>query len=90
MSKLATYVSHKEVQAGRICGVRCIAGNTRDIVAELVVEGDDGGLVFINDIPADFNARGTPNVGDWFVRYQDGYVSWSPAGPFEDGYKRKG
>jgi hypothetical protein len=27
-----------------------------------------------------------PQVGDYVVRYADGYISWSPAEPFEDGY----
>ena len=27
-------------------------------------------------------------VGGYYVRYEDGYESWSPAGAFESGYKR--
>lgn len=33
-------------------------------------------------------ARGTPVVGDYYVRYDDGYESWSPAKAFEEGYTR--
>lgn len=31
-------------------------------------------------------ARGEPQVGDYLVIYDDGYISWSPRGPFEEGY----
>lgn len=31
-------------------------------------------------------ARGTPVVGDYYVRYDDGYESWSPKKAFEEGY----
>lgn len=29
-----------------------------------------------------------PEVGGYFVVYSDGYKSYSPAGPFEDGYTK--
>jgi len=34
----------------------------------------------------DFFARGRPQVGDYLVRYEDGYLSWSPKKAFEEGY----
>ena len=37
-------------------------------------------------IPRNFTARGTPDPGDYLVRYEDGYLSWSPKKAFEDGY----
>ena len=27
-----------------------------------------------------------PEVGGYYLRYEDGYESWSPAKAFEDGY----
>ena len=27
-----------------------------------------------------------PKVGGYLVRYEDGYLSWTPAEPFESGY----
>jgi len=33
-------------------------------------------------------ARGAPQVGDYYVCYEDGYESWSPAKAFEEGYTR--
>jgi hypothetical protein len=38
------------------------------------------------DVPPNFFARGLPSMGDYFVRYDDGYVSWSPKKAFDDGY----
>jgi len=83
---LPKYVSHKEVEAGKIVGVRAYAGQTRDIVAEVVVSVD--GVEYVIEVPVDFNARGTPKIGDWLIRYKDGYLSWSPAEAFETGYTR--
>lgn len=37
-------------------------------------------------VPSNFFSRGSPRIGDYFVRYEDGYVSWSPAKAFEEGY----
>ena len=37
-------------------------------------------------VSVDIFARATPRVGDYLVRYTDGYLSVSPAGVFEDGY----
>jgi hypothetical protein len=51
-----------------------------------ILEGADGDvrrLVHPNVV-----ARGWPQVGDYLVEYDDGYVSWSPAKAFEDGYSR--
>ena len=33
-------------------------------------------------------ARQSPDVGDYYVQYEDGYQSWSPAAAFEAGYTR--
>lgn len=30
--------------------------------------------------------RGSPVLGDYYVRYDDGYESWSPVKAFEEGY----
>ena len=35
-----------------------------------------------------FMARHQPEVGGYFVRYEDGYESFSPAAAFESGYTR--
>lgn len=47
-----------------------------------------GGRIHVTRDHPDLLARGVPVVGDYFVQYEDGYVSWSPAKAFEDGYMR--
>ena len=37
-------------------------------------------------LPKDYVSRHNPQVGGYYVVYEDGYASWSPAKAFEDGY----
>lgn len=37
-------------------------------------------------VDADFMRRNKPEVGGYYVVYEDGYKSYSPAKAFEDGY----
>lgn len=76
---LPTYQSHKRVQAARIVDVDQESGIL------LVAEGIPGMTTPVR-VPAGFFARSAPAIGDYFVRYRDGYVSHSPAKEFEDGY----
>jgi len=77
---LQKYKSHKTVLAGKIQGIRTEERIARPVVTALVV----GGHEYL--VPENFSARGTPEVGDYLVRYEGGYLSWSPAKAFEDGY----
>ena len=76
--KLPTYQSHKRVEAFKI---------------ELIVTGEDGGKLVPEDATLDkihvtkeYMDKHEPQVGGYYVRYADGYESWSPAEAFEDGY----
>lgn len=76
------YVSHKEVDAAKILEVI----NNPDIFV-LVVEGQDDTELVTNEWIAKHSDNGAQElVGGYFVRYADGYTSWSPAGAFEEGY----
>ncbi len=67
------YRSHKIVEAGVIY----------DRTANGQVKVDDEWI----DVPENMFARGWPVFGaDYLVRYEDGYISWSPKKAFEDGY----
>jgi hypothetical protein len=79
---LPRYQCHKIVQAAKIAKV---------------TPYDDGSLsiVFSDErfmprtIPPDFvpkNEPARPQPGWYYVVYEDGYQSFSPAKPFEDGY----
>lgn len=73
------YVSHKIVEAGVIIGIS--QGPDIDVAPWVDVEG----FGRIN-VPRGFTARGTPEIGDYLVKYEDGYLSWSPKEAFEQGY----
>lgn len=84
MSKndLPLWQSHKQVRADKIAEIRKDSeGSSQDWILECgqVIRGAHK-LVRPNG-PA-------PACGDYFVRYVDGYESWSPASAFEDGYTR--
>jgi len=71
--------SHKVVEAEKI--VRLIFDDESQI-ANVVLEPKEA----IFDVPNEIFARGTPEPGDYLVKYEDGYISWSPAKAFEEGY----
>lgn len=78
---MKAYKSHKIVSAAKIISVEKAPGLNDSPIT--VVFTEDG--QFWKD-QAVF-ARGVPEVGDYIVRYDDNYVSWSPAKAFEEGYK---
>ena len=92
------YQSHKKVWALKIKEVipadrptieeldRLLNGDrgTSDVGAILVFDGYYGPLA----VSRDFVSKHAPQAGGYYVMYQDGYVSWSPAEAFESGYTR--
>lgn len=53
--------------------------------ARLIVE--DAGFAPVR-VDADYLSKHKPEVGGYYVVYDDGYKSWSPAKAFEEGYMR--
>ena len=82
MSDLPVYKCHKEVRACKIgsIGQRLVAGE--GVVTEITPA--DGFEVF--EVSADYMKKHLPEAGGYYVRYADGYESYSPAKPFEEGY----
>jgi len=85
---LPRYKCHKEVFALKITEIT-LPPMTNDDPQEnpaglLKVEGGFAPIV----PPVGFFARGGPAPGDYWIRYDDGYESWSPAKAFESGYER--
>lgn len=76
---LPEYISHKRVHALRISGF---------IEGKPVVVTPDG-VSRIVEVPAVVFHRSTPKVGDYLVRYSDGYISYSPREQFETGYTKR-
>lgn len=75
---LAPWKCHKVVRAGKILDV-----NQHD--QKLEVENQDGESDIIPYEPT-LVSRSIPSVGDYYIVYDDGYASWSPAKAFEEGY----
>ena len=74
------YRSHKIVEAGLIASVQ------RTGIRSLVVTLDNGETVRVDGGPMVFK-EDSEIPGGYLVRYSpDGYVSWSPAEVFEQGY----
>lgn len=81
MSQLPKYRCHKVVRAAKITELR---PNGIPGAPDLVL-GEVGGIVTM--LP-DWHAKHRPQVGGYFVQYEDGYTSFSPAAAFEGGYTR--
>jgi len=84
--QLPRWKCHKEVWAAKILSVepgpeQCRLG--------LTVRGDDSedGSVVVTEAWFEKHA---PVAGGYFVQYDDGYKSYSPASAFEAGYTRIG
>ncbi len=72
--------SHKIVEAEPITVVA-------DTITYKGVTTGEGLNAYRHEVPENFFARGRPEIGDYLVRYEDGYLSWSPKAVFEDGYR---
>jgi hypothetical protein len=71
------YRSHKIVEAAKITDV---IGPER----QLYIQGDT--VSPTADWWDRYRIANQNYVGGYYVRYNDGYDSWSPAGAFEEGY----
>lgn len=85
-AKLPRWRSHKQVWADRIVESRIHTHGGLDRIDIWTLEG--GGTVQVfgslrSRVPTDRSP-----VGGYYVLYDDGYESWSPASAFEDGYRR--
>lgn len=88
LQEMPRYKSHKEVWALKI--EKIIPDN--DQVKQMPAEGigatlvfEDGGSERVNGA---YLKKHNPQEGGYYVVYEDGYKSWSPAEAFESGYTR--
>lgn len=72
---------HKQVNAAPI---------THIDGTKLLLQADDGEGVVPIAVSMEFIERHKPKPGDYFVEYEDGYTSISPASAFESGYAEIG
>lgn len=86
------YQSHKKVWALKIAAITydkdaAVADGNRESDGSAVITPAEAGYApfFVN---ADYVRRHNPQTGGYFVQYEDGYTSFSPASAFESGYTR--
>lgn len=78
MSELPLYQCHKQVGALKVRGIVKV-----EVGFELHFEDD---RFAPHPVPNQWVAHCEPHIGGYFVRYEDGYESFSPARVFEMGY----
>jgi hypothetical protein len=81
--ELPQYRCHKVVRAARI--LRIDTHPTMGGLGRLLLEWPDGTTVPWL-VPPSYAAKHDPQVGGYFVVYEDRYESFSPAAAFEAGY----
>jgi hypothetical protein len=74
---LKTYQSHKRVLAAKIASIVPATETEMGLITM-----DDGDFC---RVPPAWLEKHKPEVGGYFVEYKDGYQSYSPAQPFEEG-----
>jgi hypothetical protein len=74
------YVCHKKVWALKIKSVDWVTGSG------VMLEFDEPRFAKRFFADGDLKGRPTPEVGYYMIQYADGYISFSPAKQFEEGY----
>ena len=75
---LPRYKCHKTVTAFQIASAEALSNGRVQLVG-----GDTAHSIIVDSAYVD---KHHPRVGGYYVRYHDGYESWSPAKAFEAGY----
>lgn len=81
--EMPRYRSHKVVQALKIKAIDFLGNITQGATITPCEEGFasfEADRAYLN--------KHDPEVGGYYVVYEDGYASWSPAKAFEEGYTR--
>lgn len=78
-AEMPRYKCHKEVWALKIAGIK----HRNDQGADIVPENENYVAITVD---GDYVLKHKPAVGGYYVVYEDGYKSYSPAAPFESGY----
>ena len=75
-ARIPRYQCHKKVWALKI----------KEIKSESIVPAEEGYTEF--EVDSAYMKKHNPQVGGYYVVYDDGYKSFSPAEAFEAGYTR--
>lgn len=82
MRELPQYKSHKIVHALKIRNIDVDLNSG----AAVITPEEDGYGPF--GVDAEYMGKHKPRIGGYYVVYEDGYKSWSPADAFEKGYTK--
>lgn len=84
-AEMPRYKCHKEVWALKIKEIKRVpSGNAT--VTHTIVPADEGYAPF--EVSLEYIGKHSPVAGGYYVVYADGYISYSPAKAFEEGYTR--
>lgn len=81
--ELPKYKCHKVVRAAKITEIE--SHESDGTGSHTMIFGEIGARKFLTD---EWKDRFKPEVGGYFVQYEDGYTSFSPAEAFESGYSK--
>lgn len=86
-AQMPRYRCHKEVWALKIKKiVRDGEGEDRESDGSAMITPEFDHIYSPFKVDADYMHKHKPQVGGYYVVYDDGYKSWSPAEAFESGY----
>lgn len=84
---MPSYRCHKVVEAARILDV-CKMDTIPSWMLTLDLPIPKGWKSVYVRVSIEWHDRHKPETGGYYVRYQDGYESYSPPEAFENGYKK--
>lgn len=81
-TSMPRFKCHKEVHAFKIREIKSFDIGSDDSGRAQIVS-TDGGVITVGP---EYMKKHRPQIGGYFVVYEDGYQSFSPAAAFESGY----
>ena len=85
MTEMPKYTCHKKVWALKIQAIELEANSAEDGTA-IIRPAEEGYAPFV--VSREYMEKHKPEAGGYYVVYEGGYKSFSPAKAFEDGYTR--
>lgn len=91
-AEMPRYKSHKQVHALKIGSIERkpnpdpTGNSAASSYGAVITPAEDGYAPF--EVDAAYMNKHNPEAGGYYVVYEDGYASFSPAKAFEDGYTR--
>lgn len=82
-AEMPRYKCHKEVWALKIKEIKRVPFGNAHVVHYLIPEESSYAPL---ELSLEYIGKHSPVAGGYYVVYDDGYISYSPAKAFEDGY----